>query len=104
MAGGEMHRGGRGDAHAFCASPLGTPMHSVYAIIIVFPDKLCILFQFDDDDSLDDQILARSVADLPDTAEEGSGLQVTSACFYCIAYKAVLRIRIRDPESGIRCF
>jgi hypothetical protein len=26
MAGGGMHRGGRGDARASCASPLGTPL------------------------------------------------------------------------------
>jgi hypothetical protein len=60
--------------------------HCRYAIIMVFPCLLGILIQFDDDDSLDDEILASSVADLPDTAQ-GSGLQVKSPCFYCTGYK-----------------
>jgi hypothetical protein len=37
MAGGGMHRGGRGDARASCASPLGTPL--VPSLLIHFHIK-----------------------------------------------------------------
>jgi hypothetical protein len=33
MAGGGMHRGGRGDARASCASPLGTPLLNAHMIL-----------------------------------------------------------------------
>ncbi len=36
MAGGGMHRGGRGDARTSCASPLGTPLPSVFSSHLMY--------------------------------------------------------------------